>query len=68
MLVLKRRRGEQIFITVPPSSVEQKIVLTQCSIDAPRGAASIGIEAPLNILISRDNAKISKNQFTVAKV
>lgn len=49
-LVLTRRVGEQIIITVP--GLERKIVVTLCSIDRD-GRARIGVKAPGVVAIDR---------------
>ena len=62
MLVLTRKVNEKIVLKVPPSDVEQTIVIMLCRLVDERGAlakhdaqkARIGIEAPLPVVIYRE--------------
>lgn len=60
-LVLTRKEGEQLRLTVAPSTDPQKLLqhlirdgITINVAEARHGAASIGIEAPREVLVLRD--------------
>ncbi len=55
MLVLARRVNESIMLTVPPSDTEIQIRVTV--VDRRQGKARIGIQAPPEVRIAREEAK-----------
>ncbi len=58
MLVLSRRKGEKLVITVPPSSTPQQIEVVYLSKD--RG--KLGVEAPPEVKVRRGEVKDTNGQ------
>ncbi len=52
MLVLTRRRGENLILTVPPSNLPRQIVVGVAAIE--RGRVKIGIQADRDVAIVRE--------------
>ena len=52
MLVLTRHPDERIVIKVPPSNVEQKIIVQLCRLETDR--VRLGFDAPVDIEILRE--------------
>lgn len=54
MLVLRRKKEQRIFITVPPSDKPAEITVLVCHVD--NTAARLGFETSREVAIVRDDA------------
>jgi carbon storage regulator CsrA len=57
VLILSRRTNEKIRMTIPPCSREQTIELTVVRLPSRRSTVRLGLDAPRDIDIVRDDAK-----------
>ena len=63
MLVLSRKVGERIVLTLPGGS---EIWLSLLAIDRSRGYVRLGLEAPADVVISREELLLRRPGETVS--
>ena len=66
MLLLSRKKDEQIILTVPPSNETRRIVVSV--VELQRGQVRLGVKAPKSVIVDRAEIDVRRNRDSVGPI